>query len=167
MAFEARGAGVAHSTGAHGRRRHRVCPWGRGGWVRKRTACDVFDLLSNVRALGTAPARIPSPLLELRRGRRADHRRRDVGADGSGRVGRRSEPGHPCRVFASTAPRRLQFPVTLHELEQGSGGIPFWEGGGAMGDHYESCGVAVWLGPNASAPDRSAVLSVLQAIKPS
>jgi hypothetical protein len=67
----------------------------------------------------------------------------------------------------ATAPRRLQFPVTLHELEQGSGGIPFWEGGGAMGDHNESCGVAVWLGPNASAPDRSAVLSVLQAIKPS
>jgi hypothetical protein len=66
----------------------------------------------------------------------------------------------------SMAPRGLQFPVTLHELEQGSGGIPIWEGGGSIGTHNQGCEVAVWLGPNASTADRSAVLSVLQAIKP-
>jgi hypothetical protein len=65
----------------------------------------------------------------------------------------------------SAAPRKLQFPITLHELSQGSG-IPYWEGGGFLPSGSEGCEVAVWLGPNAPAADRSAVLSVLQAIKP-
>jgi hypothetical protein len=65
----------------------------------------------------------------------------------------------------SGAPRKLQFPITLHELSQGSG-IPYWEGGGLVGSDNQGCEVAVWLGPNAPAADRSAVLSVLQAIKP-
>jgi len=66
----------------------------------------------------------------------------------------------------SGAPRKLQFPITLNELEQGSGGIPYWEGGGFLPSGNQGCEVAVWLGPNAPAADRSAILSVLQAIKP-
>lgn len=65
----------------------------------------------------------------------------------------------------SMAPSKLRFPITLHELEQGSGRISYWEGGGFIGNGARA-GVAVWLGPKAPAADRSAVLSVLQAITP-
>lgn len=67
----------------------------------------------------------------------------------------------------TAAPHTLQFPITLDELERGSGGLTYWSGGGQVGSGNQSheCGVAVWLGPNASSADRSAVLSALQAIK--
>jgi hypothetical protein len=57
----------------------------------------------------------------------------------------------------------LQIPVTLHELERASGGLTEW--GGAFRVGNQVCGVAVWLGPDASAADHSAALSALQAVK--
>lgn len=63
------------------------------------------------------------------------------------------------------AQHKFRFPITLHELERGSGGLTYWDGVGYIGNGNQACGVAVWLGPNASAADRSAALSALQAIK--
>jgi hypothetical protein len=65
----------------------------------------------------------------------------------------------------AASPTRLQLPITLDELAQGSGGLPYWSGGGEVGG--EQCGVAVWLGPKAPAVDRAAVLDALQATKES
>jgi hypothetical protein len=53
--------------------------------------------------------------------------------------------------------------VSLHDLEQASGGLTLW--GGAFEVGHEQCGIGVWLGPKASAADRSDVLNALAAIK--
>lgn len=74
-----------------------------------------------------------------------------------------NQSGNPGGLVAP--PTKLQLPIKLHELAQGSGSLTYWSGGGEIGG--KECGVAVWLGPDAPAADRSAVLSALQAIKSS
>jgi hypothetical protein len=64
-----------------------------------------------------------------------------------------------------TPAQQLTLPITLGKLERASGGLPDWGGSGQIGKWNDDCGVDIWLGPHASAADRSAVLSALQAIK--
>jgi len=60
-------------------------------------------------------------------------------------------------------PVQLPSSVSLHDLEQASGGLTLW--GRAFQVGKQQCGIGVWLGPDAPAADRSDVLSALQGIK--
>jgi hypothetical protein len=62
-------------------------------------------------------------------------------------------------------PPALKLPLSLDELERGSGGYrPFW-GGAFVSKACGSCGVYVWIGPKAPAADRAAVVQALTSIK--
>jgi hypothetical protein len=75
----------------------------------------------------------------------------------------RTPAGRAARV--SLAQFAASFAITLGELERASGGLPLWGGSGPIGNWNSYCGVDVWLAPHASAADRSADLTALQAIK--
>lgn len=64
-----------------------------------------------------------------------------------------------------STPAELRLPLSLDDLDRGSGGLTLWRGVFRNGD--QECGIQVWLGPHAPSADRSAVLSALQAIKAS
>jgi hypothetical protein len=107
------------------------------------------------------------------------------GANGGGGVeisDGRIPPGDPTNRFPGTPPEnqnqvtlfvdsgafhaaipQLPSSVSLHDLEQASGGLTLWGGGFQVG--HEQCAIGVWLGPKASAADRSDVLNALGGIK--
>ena len=58
---------------------------------------------------------------------------------------------------------QLPSSVSLHDLEQASGGLTFWGRGFQVG--HQQCGIGVWLGPDAPSADRSDVLNALGGIK--
>ncbi|HEY2354826.1 MAG TPA: hypothetical protein VGH79_08025 [Gaiellaceae bacterium] len=60
-------------------------------------------------------------------------------------------------------PPTLSLPLTLNSLEQASDGLTEWRGGGSIGGGQYV--VDVWLGKNASAAHRAALLSALRTIK--
>jgi hypothetical protein len=67
-------------------------------------------------------------------------------------------------AFIETPPA-LRLPLTLQKLDQVSDGLTEWSTWGMVG-RRDAYAVAVWLGPKATAADRSAILSALQTIKP-
>ena len=60
----------------------------------------------------------------------------------------------------------LTVPLTLRSLQQMSDGLTEWTGAGSIGRAAGAYAVELWLGPKASAADRSAILGALQAITP-
>lgn len=72
--------------------------------------------------------------------------------------------GHPGLTHGPVAPLR-EFPsrVTLDDLERASGGLTSW--GRAFQVGHDVCTIGIWLGPDAKAADRLAILSALEAIK--
>ena len=72
--------------------------------------------------------------------------------------------GHPGMTHGPPLTLR-EFPshVTLGDLERASGGLTYWGGGFQVGQ--DVCTIGIWLGPDAKAADRLAILSALEAIK--
>lgn len=72
--------------------------------------------------------------------------------------------GHPGLTHEPIRTLR-EFPshVTLDDLERASGGLTSWGGGFQVGQ--DVCTIGIWLGPDAKAADRLAILSALEAIK--
>jgi hypothetical protein len=72
--------------------------------------------------------------------------------------------GHPGWTHGPIT-RLREFPshVTLDDLQRASGGLTSWGGGFQVG--ADVCTIGIWLGPEAKAADRLAILSALEAIK--
>lgn len=72
--------------------------------------------------------------------------------------------GHPGFTHGPVVtPRKFPSHVTLDDLERASGGLPLW--GGVFQVGSDVCTVSIWLGPDAKAADRLAILSALEATK--